>query len=114
MRISDWNSYVFSSDLDFLYSNAGYTLLALVVEETAGMTYRDQLASEILPLPDGRSAGGFWAGEPAAPGPRAGGYLEDGPRSEGRRVGEACVSTWRYRWEPDHSIKNMRVINNKN
>jgi CubicO group peptidase (beta-lactamase class C family) len=69
----------FAPGSDFLYSNAGYTLLALIIEETAGKGYRDHLATEILPLPDERTAGGFWDGEPAAPGPRAVGHLDDGP-----------------------------------
>jgi CubicO group peptidase (beta-lactamase class C family) len=69
----------FDPGSDFLYSNAGYTLLALIVEAASGQSYRDYLASEILPLPGGGRAGGFWDGEPAAPGPRAVGYLDDGP-----------------------------------
>ena len=72
----------FEPGTDFLYSNAGYTLLALVVEAASGTTYRDYMVSEILPLPDGTVAGGFWDGEPAAPGPRAIGYLDDGPTDE--------------------------------
>src|SRR3546814_13183885 len=28
--------------------------------------------------------------------------LADGDRSEERRVGKECVSTWRSRWSPDH------------
>ncbi|MEU8386474.1 serine hydrolase domain-containing protein, partial [Streptosporangium sp. NPDC048865] len=62
----------------YLYSNAGYTLLALVVEKASGRGFRDYLASRILRLPDGRIAGGFWDGEPAAAGPRAVGRLENG------------------------------------
>jgi CubicO group peptidase (beta-lactamase class C family) len=67
---------------DFLYSNAGYTLLALIVEQVSGARFRDYLRSEILTFPDGRVAGGFWDGRPAARGPRAVGYLEDGPTRE--------------------------------
>jgi len=59
---------------DFLYSNAGYTLLALIVEDVSGRDYRDQLVDRVLP-----PAAGFWDGEPAAPGPRAVGYRDDGP-----------------------------------
>jgi CubicO group peptidase (beta-lactamase class C family) len=66
----------------YLYSNAGYTLLALIVDKVSGASYRDYMASRILPLPDGRRAGGFWAGQPAAPGPRAVGYLEGGGTGE--------------------------------
>jgi CubicO group peptidase (beta-lactamase class C family) len=47
-----------------LYSNAGYTLLALVVERFGG--YRDLLTSRILP-----PGAGFWHGRPAPRGPRA-------------------------------------------
>ncbi len=72
----------FEPGSDFLYSNAGYTLLALVVEAASGRPYRDQLAAEILPLPGGDVAGGFWDGEPAAPGPRAVGYGDAGPTDE--------------------------------
>jgi CubicO group peptidase (beta-lactamase class C family) len=62
----------------YLYSNAGYTLLALIIDGVSGSSYRDYLMSNILRLPDGRVAGGFWNGEPAAPAPRAVGYLDDG------------------------------------
>jgi CubicO group peptidase (beta-lactamase class C family) len=61
----------------YLYSNAGYTLLALVVQKLSPAGYRDYLATKILRLPDGRTAGGFWNGHPAAPGPRARGYPDD-------------------------------------
>ncbi|MEU4405903.1 serine hydrolase domain-containing protein [Streptosporangium sp. NPDC023963] len=62
----------------YLYSNAGYTLLALVVEKASGRSFRAYLASRILRLPGGRVAGGFWDGEPAVAGPRAAGRLENG------------------------------------
>jgi CubicO group peptidase (beta-lactamase class C family) len=67
----------------YLYSNAGYTLLALIVEEASGTGFRDYLASHVLRLPDGDVAGGFWNGEPRAPEPRAVGYHDDG--SPGQR-----------------------------
>jgi CubicO group peptidase (beta-lactamase class C family) len=66
----------------YVYSNAGYTLLALIIDEVSGASYRDHTAASILRLPDGRVAGGFWDGEPAAPGPRAVGYLDDGKPGE--------------------------------
>jgi CubicO group peptidase (beta-lactamase class C family) len=53
-----------------LYSNAGYSLLAIIIELRSGTTYRDYTRS--------KTAAGFWDGQPAAPGPRAVGYLEDG------------------------------------
>ncbi|WP_196201953.1 serine hydrolase domain-containing protein [Plantactinospora alkalitolerans] len=75
----------------YLYSNAGYTLLALIVERVSGSGYRDYLKSEILPLPDGRTAGGFWNGQPAAPGPRAVGYRDDGTADD---AGEFSGPYW--------------------
>ncbi|WP_165367721.1 serine hydrolase domain-containing protein, partial [Phytoactinopolyspora endophytica] len=71
----------FEPGSDYLYSNAGYTLLALIIDEVTG-NYRDHMASEILPLPGGDVAGGFWNGEPAAPDPRAVGYHDDGPAGD--------------------------------
>ncbi|MEU8276513.1 serine hydrolase [Microbispora bryophytorum] len=62
----------------YVYSNSGYTLLALVVERLSDRGYRGYLGSAVLRLPGGRVAGGFWDGLPAAPGPRAVGYLDDG------------------------------------
>jgi len=64
----------------YQYSNAGYALLALIVDEATG-SYRDYLAEQILTV-DGERIGGFWDGEPAAPGPRAVGYTDAGPSSE--------------------------------
>ncbi len=76
---------------DHLYSNAGYTLLALVVEEVSGTDYRELLASRVLTLPDGAVAGGFWDGEPAAEGPRAAGVLDDGSAGQ---AGDFAGSHW--------------------
>lgn len=67
----------FPPGTDDAYSNAGYTLLAIVVEAVSGRSYRDYTASTTLALPKG-TVGGFWNGQPAAPGPRALGYLDDG------------------------------------
>lgn len=62
---------------EFLYSNAGYSLLALIVDElTSG--YRQYLRERILIDGDGQPLGGFWDGEPAAPKPRAVGITEAG------------------------------------
>ncbi|MFY1689946.1 serine hydrolase domain-containing protein [Plantactinospora sp. WMMB782] len=72
----------FAPGTGYVYSNAGYTLLALVVEQVSGQGYRDYTVRNILPLPDGRVAGGFWDGQPAAPGPRAVGRLDGGRTGE--------------------------------
>jgi len=68
----------FAPGSEFLYSNAGYTLLAIIIEEASGMTYRDSIADRVLPLPSGAVAGGFWDGDPPASGPWAVGVLDDG------------------------------------
>jgi CubicO group peptidase (beta-lactamase class C family) len=67
----------FEPGSDFLYSNAGYTLLALIVEETSDTPYREHMVSRILP-----PGGGFWDGAPAAPGPRAVGVVDGEPSAE--------------------------------
>lgn len=64
----------FAPGTDYVYTNAGYTLLALVVEEVAG-GYREHATTRIL---DGLPSAGFWDGAPAAAGDRAVGYLDDG------------------------------------
>jgi CubicO group peptidase (beta-lactamase class C family) len=71
----------FEPGADYAYSNAGYTLLAIVIDEVSG-GYREYLASEILPLPEGETSAGFWDGDPAASGPRAIGYLDEGPTEQ--------------------------------
>lgn len=62
----------------YAYSNAGYTLLALIIDRLSGTSYREYTVSRMLRLPDGRVIGGFWDGEPSAPGPRAVGHLDNG------------------------------------
>jgi CubicO group peptidase (beta-lactamase class C family) len=47
------------------YSNSGYTLLALLIQEVSGMDYRTYIREEIL-LPVGMRSTGFW-GEPLDP-----------------------------------------------
>ena len=75
----------------YLYSNAGYTLLAAIVEEAAGVPYREALTAGVLRLPGGDVAGGLWDGEPPAPGPRAIGRLDDGTTGE---TGEFAGPHW--------------------
>ncbi|GIJ49628.1 hypothetical protein Val02_65140 [Virgisporangium aliadipatigenens] len=78
----------FPPGTDDAYSNAGYTLLAIVIEAVSGRSYRDYTVSSTLALPEG-TLGGFWDGRPAAAGPRARGYLDDGtPGRAGDLPGE--------------------------
>ncbi|GAA2690436.1 hypothetical protein GCM10010412_080020 [Nonomuraea recticatena] len=72
----------FAPGSGYVYSNAGYTLLALIVEKASGTSYRKYVAENLLRLPGRRVAGGFWSGEPAARGPRAVGYHDDGRTGE--------------------------------
>ncbi|MFT2016536.1 serine hydrolase domain-containing protein [Streptomyces sp. 796.1] len=62
----------------YAYSNAGYTLLALIIDEVSGRGYRPYTEATLLRLPGGERVGGFWDGRPKAVGPRAVGYLEGG------------------------------------
>lgn len=67
----------FTPGTDFGYTNAGYTLLALVIDTIAG-DYREYIVDRVARSDDTGSKAGFWDGEPAAQGPRAVGYLESG------------------------------------
>ncbi|MEH1124908.1 serine hydrolase domain-containing protein [Micromonospora sp. CPCC 206061] len=69
---------VFPPGKGHAYSNAGYTLLAVVIDTVSGMSYRDYTLAHVLTLPGGAVTGGFGSGQPAAAGPRAVGYLDDG------------------------------------
>src|SRR3546814_9321958 len=81
MRISDWSSDVCSSDL----------ILQRPVVERAAMlepALRHPVLRDLAPGDRQRAA------LQAA--------LEKHRRSEERRVGKECVSTWRSRWSPEH------------
>lgn len=83
----------FESGTDYLYSNSGYSVLALIVNELTG-SYRQYIANEILTLPDGERLGGFWSGTPSAEGPRAFGYSADGTLSE--QLGNFAGPHWAF------------------
>src|SRR3546814_18273930 len=85
MRISDWNSDVFSSDL---HQMAGDLNMANAVGRTR---QQHQIYNRML------SAGAVL------------GILQEGPvnGSEERRVGKECVSTCRSRWSPYHYKKQL-------
>src|SRR3546814_16683211 len=116
MRISDWSSDVCSSDLAVQrllapVAVAGWTMLAV-----AGLGLVVNLAALfILHGGDRRNLNlrgatvhvlGDLLGSAAAV---IGavvilrtGWMPIAPRSEERRVGKECVSTWRSRWSPSH------------
>src|SRR3546814_11685994 len=106
MRISDWSSDVCSSDLEKAIGYQYYTTL---------MAWR----SDAKPVETWQQ---FWDVE-AFPGKRAlpnyptyalpVALLADGvkpeDRSEERRVGKGCVSTWRSRWSTYHQKKKKNI-----
>src|SRR3546814_15413778 len=97
MRISDWSSDVCSSDLDPLSlsdpaDEAKVLRLQLVPTRVVALhcrQYREPVQSDADTASVSRSTG-----ESAA-------LLVQG-RSEERRVGKECVSTYRSRWSPYH------------
>src|SRR3546814_12286750 len=99
MRISDWSSDVYSSDLAAVARHlpAGpeaFHVEPLLAEQDfggwQGLTYAELAA--------GRSG----ARHRSWPAPAA----EVPPRPEARRAGTECVSTCRSRWPPYHQKKN--------
>src|SRR3546814_13523178 len=109
MRISDWSSDVCSSDLD-----GGLLPRRRLVEDDQdrrGLPGDDALAVAPLAVAfeDGKAVGKarrhllVEEARPLGRGDRrAAGALGAAVRSEERRVGKECVSTWRSRWSPYH------------
>lgn len=67
----------FDAGTEYGYSNAGYTLLALIIDSVTEQGYRQYLVEEILLNRRGQPLGGFWDGDPPPIGPRAFGYDTD-------------------------------------
>src|SRR3546814_19372652 len=99
MRISDWSSDVCSSDLDIV---AG-VIAALDRPPAAG-----EVGSR---SPNRDPSGGERGSAVGCTLARRGGCPPD--RSEERRVGQECVSTFRSLWSPYHYKKNSMQINPK-
>src|SRR3546814_18095209 len=101
MRISDWSSDVCSSDLGGLAAAAGphqADEFARHDPEFNGDEGLDHLIAEFVQLPDIGDV------DDRSRCRRYGdldGSLLDGGRSEERRVGKECVSTFRSRWSQD-------------
>src|SRR3546814_20289134 len=97
MRISDWSSDVFSSDL-WLFAVAGLIVLMVIVggitrltETGLSITEWKPISGAIPPLTHAQ-----WVAE----------------RSEERRVGKERVSTCRSRWSPHHEKQYENKHNN--
>src|SRR3546814_11719004 len=121
MRISDWSSDVCSSDLDVNAVVAspiaaglaclseeerdlGVALVELGAAVTTVSLYAGGMLVEMASLPFGASditddiASAFGIRRSQAQ--RLQSFYGSASRSEERRVGKECVSTWRSRWSP--------------
>ena len=67
---------------EYLYMNANYTVLALIIDEVTERGYRRYVVEEIMHDGTGRALGGWWDGTPAPDGPRAWGYFADQPAEQ--------------------------------
>src|SRR3546814_15244069 len=103
MRISDWSSDVCSSDLKRGCFDAEETgLLRKAIELDEG------IRANVVALGDSKGGStelALWN----HPGDDLFGSVAR--RSEERRVGTECVSTWRSRWSAYHSQKQKRSTN---
>src|SRR3546814_15115065 len=97
MRISDWSSDVCSSDLRGDAREAAGQLLRVKGANGAGKTSLLRLACGLL-APAGGSV--LWNGSNISALREE--FTSQLARSEERRVGKECVSTWRSRWSLYH------------
>src|SRR3546814_16591400 len=95
MRISDWSSDVCSSDLAGRLPVEDEALFGGVIVLIDTQAAADAAEKKFLPAQSTSAEGQGWVEHyifrPIA---------ERTARSEERRVGQACVSTGRYRWSP--------------
>lgn len=69
-----------------IYSNSGYTVLSLIIEEVSGQPFQDYIREEIL-VPSGLNRTGFW-----------GETFEDVAFSMNEYDGYSSVQTWNQSW----------------
>src|SRR3546814_12010307 len=104
MRISDWSSDVCSSDLDgVVREEALHLAVELGGQRLVGRQHQGRALQVLDDMRhrEGLARAGDAEQNLVALARRAVlGQLAD--RSEERRVGNECVSTWRSRWSPDH------------
>src|SRR3546814_16724212 len=100
MRISDWSADVCSSDLKkHAFATLGEPEM-LSVEHTPGETALGaRHVTCVRPFWPWRFEWTAFAGQCAQQAAKGVGAVA---RSEERRVGKECVSTWRSRWAPYH------------
>src|SRR3546814_17962669 len=106
MRISDWSSDVCASDLK-RGAPGGFGVVGKLVPEARGRILAQiaELLHDDLPKSRWRTGCGYCIG--------VAGFLcarTVFKRSEERRVGKECVSTFRSRWSQDHYKKNKTRI----
>src|SRR3546814_20520617 len=102
MRISDWSSDVCSSDLRIAPRLSLNTLEAALAAAEEGWGITRALSYQVdAALAEGRLVALLAEAEDAVL-PVHLLHADGRRRSEGRRVGEECVSTRRSRWAPYH------------
>src|SRR3546814_17180122 len=120
MRISDWSSYVCSSDLlwttardrfgaggPYLFGAFGAADIMFAPVVTRFVTYSIRVSQPVADYMTAMLQHPFmeeWV-EAASEEPWILEKLEPGRRSEERRVGKACVSKCRFRWSRSHKKK---------
>src|SRR3546814_11253545 len=100
MRISDWSSDVCSSDLSAeADTNSSRVMDWFLSDRKSRHRARRSSQAQAEPAVVRCSPERSWAAEGLS-----------APRSEERRVGKECVSTFRFRWLPYHLKKKITSI----
>src|SRR3546814_14966354 len=97
MRISDWSSDVCSSDL---VENSGEALRQIVAEVTQVSGLMEEIATAAEQQASGLHEISATVASMDTVTQQNAAMVEESTRSEERRVGKECVSTFRSRWSP--------------